>query len=174
MSYLNKVQREITLPSGYTCTVRRQTRLDAIEIGAPPAFFMRNTRLKDKGHEPPEETPEQSEEFAKFIARQNRVILTRCVIGHLCPTGPIPSERFTISDQPPGKEEPGSISWALLDEKDVDAIIAASNELSGYTPAGREAAKTFPEAEPSATRRNGCAGEALQPQPDGTAEPVHA
>lgn len=46
MNYLTKIQRTIKLPSGYECTVRRQTQLEAIEIGSPPGFFLRNEKLR--------------------------------------------------------------------------------------------------------------------------------
>jgi hypothetical protein len=142
MNYLNKIQRTIKLPSGYDCIVRRQTQLEAIEIGSPPGFFLRNERLRARNQPELEETPAERDEWLKFIARQNRIILTRCVVGPLkCGT-----EEISISGEQPSTTGLNEISWALLTDQDVEAIISTSNELSGFTKTDKEAVATFPEA----------------------------
>ena len=177
MNYLERIQKEITLPSGYRCTVRRQTQLEAIEIGSAPGFFLRNLKLQERGQEPPDETEAEREAMLKFFARQNRVILTRCVVGGVLQSEiGNPKSAVLISDQGPDAVHPADggpprLSWALLDSADVDAIISASNELSGFTPAGREAAKTFPE-KPADARDNGHPGAPLRLSADRPAQPL--
>lgn len=144
MNYLSKISKEIKLPSGYTCTVRRQTQLEAIEIGSPPAFFLRNERLRARKQTEIDETPADRDEWLWFIGKQNRIILTRCVVGPLR-SG---QEELVISGEDPGKTTDKEISWALLTDKDIEAIISTSNELSGFTKTEREAVATFPEASP--------------------------
>lgn len=142
MNYLTKIQRTIKLPSGYECTVRRQTQLEAIEVGSPPGFFLRNEKLRARAIPEPDETPAERDEWLKFIARQNRIILTRCVMGPLrCGT-----EELVISGKEPSLTTDQELSWALLTDQDVEAIIGTSNELSGFTKTDREAVATFPEA----------------------------
>jgi hypothetical protein len=155
MSYLGQTQKEITLPSGANVTVRRQTKLEAILIGQPPSSFLKRWKAEEKAEAVkekdaaeyerllalvPETTPEKDQELAKFIATQTRILLTRCCITPLT----IGGETLVIADKEPGKTEASEISWALVNDDDVSAIIGAINDLSGAKRAGGEAvAATF-------------------------------
>ena len=142
MNYFDNIRKEIVLPSGALVTVRLQTKLEAILIGQPPAFFFRNARLSERGQPMPEETPEEAAQWAEFTAKQNRIILTRCCIS---PLKMGPEQWLEIADCDPGKEKEGQISWALLTGADANAIVEATNKLTAGGMTGGEAVKTFPE-----------------------------
>lgn len=166
MSYFDKIQKQITLPSGPKVIVRRQTKLESILVGQPPAFFLKHHKLRERGQPEPETTPEQDQALLEFIAKQTRVLLTRCC-------GPLEMDGKTlkIADADPDKTAEGEISWALITDEDASMIIGAINELSGLGTTGREAVKTFPE-KPQDAEGTGRAGETLRVLADGPAEAV--
>lgn len=167
MNYLEKTQKEITLPSGAKVTVRRQTKLEAVLIGRPPACFMRDWKLREAKKEVPESTPAEDEAVTQYLAKQNRIVLTRCCVTPLRDG----ESELRIVDKEPGKEDKGEISWALILDEDVNAIIEASNSLSMIGATAGEAVKTFPEGE-KVDEGNGRNGEALPLPAIGTPAPV--
>lgn len=166
MSYFDKIQKLIKLPSGAEVIVRRQTKLESILVGQPPAFFLKHHKLRERGQPEPETTPEQDQALLEFIAKQTRVLLTRCC-------GPLEMDGKTlkIADADPDKTGEGEISWALITDEDASAIIGKINDLSGLGTTGREAVKTFPEKSPAA-EGTGRSGETLRVLADGPAEAV--
>ena len=141
MSYRDLTRKEITLPSGFKCTVRARTRREDIEIGQPPAFFSRNARLQAAGKETPDPTTEEEQATLKYIAGLEKVLLLRCVMGAL-----EKDEKWTsITDADPKESTEGEISWSEILLKDKEAIIEAINELSGLSNAGQGASDTFPD-----------------------------
>ena len=183
MSYLANKQKEITLPSGATVTVRRQTKYELILIGSPPAWFVRNANIRDRASRTldaaqreallatiPETTDTEMQEWIKYLAKQNGVLLSRCCVSPLAKGG----EQLRIVNKEPGDTAPGEISWALVDEADQEAILRGINELDDQT--GREAVGTFPETPQGATGAQGDrrTGATVSPEPAGTAGDVAA
>lgn len=177
MSYLDNKQREISLPSGAIVTVRRQTKYELILIGSPPAWFMRNANIRERAGRMadaaqreallatiPETTDAEVQDWMKYIAKQNGILLSRCCVTPLAKYG----ETLRIVNKEPGDTAPGEISWALVDEADVEAILNGVNELDDMT--GREAVKTFPAPAAGATGAQGdrSTGATLSPEPVGT------
>ncbi len=165
MKYLQKVTRELTLPSGAKVTVRQQTKLETILIGPPPAFCKRVVRAREKGDADPEITPQEEFQWEKYQSDVERVLLTRCVVGPLVCDG----EELLITDSEPDAVHVADgfkrLSWAMIHQSDKDAIIAAINQITAL-PTGPEAVKTFREETPT-TEGRGRDGEALQSVADG-------
>lgn len=179
MSYLSNKEKTISLPSGATVTVRRQTKYELILIGSPPSFFVRNAGIRERAARAkteeernqilatiPEVTETETTEWMRYMARQNGVLLSRCCVTPLEKDG----EKFRIVNKEPGETEPGEISWAMVDEADLDAILTAINELDDKT--GREAVETFPEESKSTggAKGNRRTGAKVSHQPVGAAE----
>jgi hypothetical protein len=145
MSYYDIVTKEIALPSGATARVRRQTKLEAIIIGQPPAFFLRAIRAKQKlnGADTPEiddSTPEQDQQLLEFLAKQARIMLTKC-----CGSIVFDGERLKIVDKAPEDVETGEISWAMISDGDASTIMNAINELNLASSMDMGAIDTFRE-----------------------------
>lgn len=181
MSYLTNKEKTITLPGGASVTVRRQTKYELILIGSPPGFFMRNAGLRDRAARAktdaernellaaiPETTEAETVEWMRYMAKQNGVLLSRCCVTPLEKDG----EKLRIVNKEPGETGAGEISWALVDEADVEAILTAINELEDKT--GREAVATFPEKPVRAkgAQGNRRAGAAVSPEPVGSDQAV--
>lgn len=178
MKYREATQKEIKLPSGGIVTVRRQTKYELILIGSPPAFFMRNASIRERAGQAKTEaeraeiiasiqetTEAETIEWMKYMMRQNGVLLSRCCVTPIEKDG----ESVRIVNKEPGETGQGEISWAMVDDADVEAILNAVNELEDKT--GREAVATFPE-KPESTQRDRHTGATLPCEPVGTAAAV--
>lgn len=168
MKYLENIRREIQLPSGGKVTVRRQTKHDLILIGQPPAKWLRDYRIEERAdalkdgqakakllETIAENTPEDEQRWMEFIARQARILMTRCCVTPMI----FDDGRLTIVDKEPADCAEGEINWGLVEDRDARAILDAINQLTN-TKADREAAKTFPE-ESENTGGTGRAGAAV-------------
>lgn len=162
-SYLQKTQKTVTVPSGAKVTVRRRTRGDDILIGAAPAFVVRGLRLKDQGKEIPDSTPQDDLDFAKYLAKQSEILLTRCVIGFS-----FDGADFTIVSKELGQEGAGEIPFTSITAEDEEAIIEAINSLA----TGRGSVDPFPK-EAATSAGSGCAGDSIRVPSDGPTE-THA
>jgi hypothetical protein len=132
-----KQRKQITLPSGGTCVVRKLAQTDLIACGLMPMFLQFVKQRPTKGAEL---TDEQTVKLVEQMAQIKTVQLTRCA-GSILSDG----KRYKIVDKP-NLDEVGEneISIEEMDQSDAEAICSAVDELSGLRKEAAEAAAKFP------------------------------
>jgi hypothetical protein len=131
------MRKQITLPSGATCVVRKLSRLDFIGTDRIPQAFASPDEKR------PPVAPEVVEEFAAALGR---IALVKACGFITEPDG----RRLRIVTKHFAECGPDEIALEEVSNEDADAIVNAVSELSGMTQeAGREAAP-FPAGPPPA------------------------
>jgi hypothetical protein len=161
MSYKTRNQKQITLPSGAKCVIRKLRAEDFQGIGKVPLLF---SEPKRNGVSPKAE--EMKPEDIEWVSRFGEAILTKCVSPLDCD-----GEKLRIVDCPFHECSDGEISIEVLDQADAAAIISAVQELSGLGKEAGEQARTFPEGTEAAQHRSPAAsnGAHVSPATDGVA-----
>lgn len=154
-----KNRKEITLPSGGKCLVRKMGQSDYLASGRTLFFVQLHEQRRTR-----KETTISDDEAVKLLEGMSdltKVKLTRCCGAITMPGG----ERFKIVDKPNVDDvQSGEVSIEELDQADAEAICAAVDQLSGTTKEAAEAAQSFPETQ----ERSGDvapAGEVLRAEP---------
>lgn len=159
-----KNRKQITLPSGGRCVVRKISQSDYIASGQAPVFL----KIGKQGRKPVVEANLTDAELVKMIeamAGLTRVKLSRCCGAVTTKDG----ARFKIVDKPNVDDlADDEISIDELDQADAEAICAAIDELSGLKKEAVQAADTFP-AEQAGSGEPAPAGNVLSSPADGSA-----
>lgn len=133
------MRKQITLPSGATCVVRKLSRMDFVGEDRLPQAFPASVAAP----EPDQPLPPEAIDFA---AKLGRIALTKACGAIVKPDG----TRVRIVSKHLADCSDAEITVEEMDDRDADAIINAVSELTGMTrEAGREAAP-FP-AGPAST-----------------------
>lgn len=155
-----KNRKEIILPSGGKCVVRKMGQSDYLASGRTLFFVQLHEERKKSSNKPISDA--DAVKLIEGMADLTKAKLTRCC-GTITTTG---GERLKIVDKPNVDDlQPGEISIEELDQADAEAICAAVDKLSGTTKEAAEAAQSFPETQ----ERSGDvapAGEVLRAEPD--------
>lgn len=123
------MRKQITLPSGATCVVRKLSRLDFIGSDRIPQAFP----LVDPNRPSQAPTPELQD----FAAALGRISLVKACGAITQPDG----RRLRIVQKHFAECGPDEMAVEEVSDADADAIINAVAELTGMTQeAGREAA----------------------------------
>lgn len=136
-----KTRKQITLPSGGRCVVRKISQADYIASGHAPVFL----QIGKQGRKPVAEPGEMSDaELMKMIEAMSgltRVKLTRCCGTVTTADG----TQLKIVDKSNVDDlAENEVSIDELDQADAEAICAAVDELSGFKKEAVQAAATFP------------------------------
>lgn len=120
-------RRQINLPSGATCVVRKLSRLDFVGSDRVPLAFPQPSTSKD----------DPDPVVLDFAAKLGRIALTKACGAMTLKDG----RRLRIVSKAFADCGPDEIAVEEVDDADADAIINAVSELTGMTQeAGREAA----------------------------------
>jgi len=124
MSYRDQTRKQITLPSGATCTIRRFTPRDFVSVGSIPTVF------PDPKAKP--EKPDKAEN-EKWAIGVERLIFTRCMAEFEAD-----GIRYKIVDKPFGQAAEGEIEIEALPQADAEFIVS---EVMAYSGWGKEASR---------------------------------
>jgi hypothetical protein len=159
---MQKAQKEIVLPSGGKCIVRKLSERDFIAAGQTLLFL--NFAAPSKRKQPVAEISEEK-------AFESLVSLTEVMLTNCC--GPIDfpdGTRLKIVKKPFYECDQTEIAIETLDQKDAAFIVDQVQALSGMTKEAAAAAQTFPEGQANGSSA-APAGEQLQGSPVRPAEP---
>lgn len=131
MSYTERNQKKLELPSGATCYIRKLIGNDFVPIGHIPAFRS-DTTIERKP------TEAEVKESVKWGLGLERVILTQCVSGF-----EYKGEKLRIIDKQFGSAAVGEITLECLDQEDAGAIVNAVINFSGMRKEGAGDGQTF-------------------------------
>lgn len=133
-----KKSKQLTLPSGATCAVRKLAAYDFIELGnIPTPLLVETTKKKLESND----FPKISKEDLAFGVALARLALTRACSPLRSATG----GEFIIVDKPFHKCAANEISIEELEQADADMIVAEVTALSKMAKEAADKAKPFPE-----------------------------
>lgn len=161
-------KKQITLPSGGKCTVRKIAQSDYLASGQGIQLIqLARTGRSLTTQKANELSDADAAKMLQIMVDVTKVKLTRCCGVITQPDG----TRVKIVDKPDVDDVgEGEVSIELLDQDDANAICAAVDELSGMTKEAARAAATFPEGS-SDSGGVSPAGSELQNPAVGIAEP---
>ena len=131
MSYRDRNCKQLTLPSGATCWIRKLVGNDFVTIGNIPAF---------RGDKADKREPSESEKAAavKWSLGLEKIIFTHCVSDFT-----LENEKLKIVDKPLNTAGKGEIEIELLDGEDAAAIVQAVMAFSSMGKGAAGNGQTF-------------------------------
>lgn len=156
-----KSQKDIVLPSGGKCIVRKLSERDFIAAGQTVLFLNFAGSSKRKS---------ASSEISEEKAFESLVSLTEVMLTNCC--GPIEfpdGTRLKIVKKPFYECDATEVAIETLDQKDAAFIVDQVQSLSGMTKEAASAAQTFPEGQTNSGVPSP-AGDKLQSPSDRPAE----